>query len=310
MKNFNRKYNKLAIKCKHTNVTAKMAYSALVRYSSSPYLTSIYQSKLGDSCGNCKALKCELQKTHDELKSAQLIIDLLVKEVNFTKASTGASTNSYQRKYNCTGFSSDESNGAGTNKWIPVKSRHSNTIRHNYTQQSSNLITLSNSFEVLGNLHDPSDKATINIPKVRNTSRVQRKRPNISKKHSILLVGDSHIRGVAERLSFKLGSSFHTIGYVKPNANLNHITSLVKSELKNLSKGDVVVLCRSTLDVARNDRAKGLSSVLQFVKNNEHTNVVVVDTPHRFDLGTSSCVNKEVNAFNRKLKKIIITCSY
>jgi hypothetical protein len=30
-----------------------------------------------------------------------------------------------------------------------------------------------------------------------------------------------------------------------------------------------------------------------------------VDAPHRFDLGTSSSVNKEVNAFNRKLKKII-----
>jgi hypothetical protein len=60
----------------------------------------------------------------------------------------------------------------------------------------------------------------------------------------------------------------------------------VKSELKNLSKRDVVVLCGGTLDVAMNDTAKGLSSVLQFVKNNEHTNVIVVDTPHRFYLGT------------------------
>jgi hypothetical protein len=30
-----------------------------------------------------------------------------------------------------------------------------------------------------------------------------------------------------------------------------------------------------------------------------------MDASHTFDLGTSSCVNKEVNAFNRKLKKII-----
>jgi len=28
-------------------------------------------------------------------------------------------------------------------------------------------------------------------------------------------------------------------------------------------------------------------------------------TPHRFDFGASSCVNKEVNAFNRKVNKII-----
>ena len=30
-----------------------------------------------------------------------------------------------------------------------------------------------------------------------------------------------------------------------------------------------------------------------------------MDAPHKFDLETSSCVNKEVNAFNRKLNKII-----
>jgi hypothetical protein len=48
---------------------------------------------------------------------------------------------------------------------------------------------------------------------------------------------------------------------------------------------------------------KGLSSILQFVKSSEHTNVIIMDAPHRFDLGASSCVNKEVNAFNRKLNK-------
>jgi hypothetical protein len=34
-------------------------------------------------------------------------------------------------------------------------------------------------------------------------------------------------------------------------------------------------------------------------------NVVIVEAPHRFDLDTFSCVNKEVIAFNRKLQKIL-----
>jgi hypothetical protein len=50
---------------------------------------------------------------------------------------------------------------------------------------------------------------------------------------------------------------------------------------------------------------KGLSSVLQFVKNSKHTNVIIMDAHHRFDLEASSCVNKEVTALNRKLNKII-----
>jgi len=48
----------------------------------------------------------------------------------------------------------------------------------------------------------------------------------------------------------------------------------------------------------------GLSFIFQFVKNTEHTNVTIIGAPHRFDLEASSCVNKEINAFNRKSNKI------
>jgi len=188
-----------------------------------------------------------------------------------------------------------KSNWAGINNWIPVHNSHSDNNRHKNTQQSNNLITLSNSFAVLGNICESSDKATTNISKVWKALHVQRNRPKSPKKYSVLLVADSHIRGIAERLAIKLRSSFHTIGYIKPNANLNKITSSMKSEIRNLSKSDV----------ARNNTMKGLYCVLQFVKNSEHSNVIIMDTPHRFDMGASSCVNMEVNAFNRKLNKTI-----
>ena len=55
------------------------------------------------------------------------------------------------------------------------------------------------------------------------------------------------------------------------------ITSTVKSEIKNLSKNYVVILRGATLDVARNNTLIGLSLILQFVKNNEHTNVNIID---------------------------------
>jgi hypothetical protein len=96
-----------------------------------------------------------------------------------------------------------------------------------------------------------------------------------------------------------------TTGCVKPSATLNYITSSETSELRKLSKSDVVVLCGGTLDIARNDSMQGLASISRFVENLDHTNVVVVDAPHRFDLDTFSCVNKEVITFNRKLQKIL-----
>jgi hypothetical protein len=35
-----------------------------------------------------------------------------------------------------------------------------------------------------------------------------------------------------------------------------------------------------------------------------HTNIIVINSPHRLDLDDSSFVNEEVRAFNRKLSKI------
>ena len=58
---------------------------------------------------------------------------------------------------------------------------------------------------------------------------------------------------------------------------MQNITLTVKSEIKNLSKSYVVVLCGGTLDVARNSILMGLSLISQFVKNTEHTNVNIID---------------------------------
>ena len=110
----------------------------------------------------------------------------------------------------------------------------------------------------LDNLYVSPDKDTTNIPKVHKALRAQTNIRKTAKKHSVLLVGHSHIRDVAERLAIKLRSSFRTIGYVKPNADLNNITWTVKSEIKNFSKSDVVVLCWGTLDVPRNNTSIGL----------------------------------------------------
>jgi hypothetical protein len=58
-------------------------------------------------------------------------------------------------------------------------------------------------------------------------------------------------------------------------------------------------------DVDNNNSKAGLRNISQFVKNNAHTNVVLKGVLHRFDLPYTSCVNKEIDSFNNKLKKIV-----
>jgi hypothetical protein len=124
-------------------------------------------------------------------------------------------------------------------------------------------------------------------------------------KHRILIIGDSHVRGYAERLSDNLGHSFNVTGYVKPNTDLDIITTTAKSESKNMTKNDVIILCGGAKNNGKNETHKGLHCISQCIRNKSHTNVIIMEASHRFDLVRTSCVNKEVVSFNRQLQKTI-----
>jgi hypothetical protein len=104
----------------------------------------------------------------------------------------------------------------------------------------------------------------------------------------------SHARGILQRLASYLGPYYYCTGYVKPNADLNIITRTGILEVKTLDKNDVVIAYGGALDIARNNTARGLLSIQQFIHKCAHTNVLILNTPVRFDLSATSCVNKKV----------------
>ena len=72
-----------------------------------------------------------------------------------------------------------------------------------------------------------------------------------------------HVRGHAERLSDNLGHFFNLTGYVKPNADLKIITTTAKSESKNMSKYDVIILCDGAKNIGKNETYKKLCCISQ-----------------------------------------------
>jgi len=66
----------------------------------------------------------------------------------------------------------------------------------------------------------------------------------------------------------------------------------------------MVVVWAGTQDVGRNEAVKRLYQIVNFVKNHNHTNAIVMSVPCRDDLDPKSCVNDEVKVYNRKLKNI------
>ena len=70
-----------------------------------------------------------------------------------------------------------------------------------------------------------------------------------------------------------------------------------------LTKQDAVIVWGGIRDISRNESQKGLRQLRNFVEKHNQTNVLVVNVPNRFDLEAQSCINHEVNTFNRKLDK-------
>jgi lysophospholipase L1-like esterase len=121
----------------------------------------------------------------------------------------------------------------------------------------------------------------------------------------VVVIGDGHARGCAAELTEHAGKSCEVTGFVKPRTGLEVITEMATKEISKLTKKDVVVVWGGTHDIGKNMTKKGLEHLVKFVKQNSHTNIVIMKAPHRHDLSDLSCVNNEVKGFNRKLQKMM-----
>ena len=86
------------------------------------------------------------------------------------------------------------------------------------------------------------------------------------------------------------------------------IVSFSIKSVKKFTKEDTVVVWGGTRYVGKNESAKELHQLKNFIEQNNQTNFIVIGVPHRYDMDLKSCVNEEVKVYNRKLKKCLKTC--
>jgi carboxypeptidase C (cathepsin A) len=133
--------------------------------------------------------------------------------------------------------------------------------------------------------------------------------PTNVKRSKIILIGDSHARGYAANISNYLGKDFEITGTVMSGARLENIIELNTKEIRTLGKNDAVIVCGGSNDSNKNEASVGLRQLKKFVSVTQDTNILIVTAPHRRDLQVSSCVNKEIEVFNRKSRKMMKTNS-
>ena len=72
------------------------------------------------------------------------------------------------------------------------------------------------------------------------------------RRNKILIISDSHVRGISERIRNYLNVPFNVTGITKPNANTESITSPSHFEAENLTKQDLLIFHGGTKDISHN----------------------------------------------------------
>jgi hypothetical protein len=70
-------------------------------------------------------------------------------------------------------------------------------------------------------------------------------------KHTILLIGDSHIKDCADMTKYNLNNMFDVIGFVKSGADINTLSSSAELMVKSLTHNDVIDFSGGTKDIGK-----------------------------------------------------------
>jgi hypothetical protein len=99
-------------------------------------------------------------------------------------------------------------------------------------------------------------------------------RTAVRKEHKIVIIGDSHSRGYAAEIKNHLTTNFEVIGLIKPGVGAEILMKSAMSDIVNVTRSDVVVFCGGSNDVSENNSNIALKRILNFVKDNNNTNVI------------------------------------
>jgi hypothetical protein len=118
----------------------------------------------------------------------------------------------------------------------------------------------------------------------------------------VLILGESHARGCASEVRNQLNNDNEVSGFINPGSEMKNIKESAKMKMVQLTNDDIVVLWGDSNDVARNNSVRGMKHRLDLLINSSHTNVILLSVPHRHDIISDSCVNREVEAFRSSLR--------
>jgi hypothetical protein len=124
-------------------------------------------------------------------------------------------------------------------------------------------------------------------------------------KPKIVIVGDSHARGVAGEILHQSNCHIKPIGYVKPNSELAELINTANNVSSNITNRDTLVLIGGSNDIDKNIHSQNITSIARFLQDTRNTNIILTEVPARYDVGARTHINADIERYNQNLRKVI-----
>jgi hypothetical protein len=93
------------------------------------------------------------------------------------------------------------------------------------------------------------------------------------------------------------------LGFSKPSAKTSDILETAKNEIASLSSNNILILWAGANDISKNNTLDARRSLIKFFEDHTGVNIILIQSPQRYDLISTSCINMETVKFNRQVKK-------
>ena len=203
-------------------------------------------------------------------------------------------------------------NQFGTNiSWTRVAALKHNKSKYKKQKVADPFQITPNRYNLLSNDSNDDNDTPANTGKLselttnharRDKKKNHKKNSVKTKVHKVLILGESYARGCASEVKQQLNKEYEVSGFINLGSGMKDIKESAKMKMAQLTRDDTVVLWVGSNDVARNNSVVGMKHILDLLINSTHTNVILLSAPHRYDLIKDSCVNREVEVFNRSLR--------
>jgi hypothetical protein len=119
--------------------------------------------------------------------------------------------------------------------------------------------------------------------------------------HKVIIIGDSHTKGLASSPQSTLNNAYKLFNLVKPGSNSNILKESAKEIISHLSNDDLLVISNDTNDLNLDNFATTYQNIRNYIMSINHTNILPLGIP------SYPAVNTKILSLNKKLQKLTRT---